>query len=358
MLEPKSTPAPLPAHGRKRSPRWRVDIPESVALLGIRCLMATLGSVWVLWHLAPVSPHWLTFCRDVPLWPMIVALPVVLWGAARDNRPRVRRARLLLAATLSAGSGWNIAPPFQRISWGRPVVRVLLWNIGGATQGPEPLIAVVRRIQPDVIVFTEAHAYSPFALGRLDLQRLALPGWSTVWENGYFVASRWPCRPTLRSTLGIPVPEDPSRDRRILITQVDSPWGPFEVASAHFQRPLRHQWSRRPWRSLRGMEELDRLRRLQVSQLVAAGRGVTAPLLLAGDFNLTPASRPYAGLRKAFRDTFAESGWGHGATYPAACPLIRIDYLLHNRGWSSLSCRVVRGEGSDHLPILAELALR
>ncbi len=111
------------------------------------------------------------------------------------------------------------------------------------------------------------------------------------------------------------------------------------------------------------------------------------PVLVLGDFNATPGSGPYRELTESrgnlaeLRDAFVELGLAPRpkdspapASDGAATPLgtfhgfsgaagERIDWVLHNRQWQTLSAAViataVRGVWpSDHFPVTATLRLR
>jgi len=76
-----------------------------------------------------------------------------------------------------------------------------------------------------------------------------------------------------------------------------------------------------------------------------------------------PAFDLVAQIEKAgYCDAFARSGVGDGATFPAAAPEIRIDYIFlpAERAGDLLSCRrwehPLAASASDHLPVLAEFA--
>ncbi|MGC8781698.1 MAG: endonuclease/exonuclease/phosphatase family protein [Anaerolineae bacterium] len=76
-----------------------------------------------------------------------------------------------------------------------------------------------------------------------------------------------------------------------------------------------------------------------------------------------PAFDLVAQIEKAgYCDAFAHAGIGDGATFPAAAPEIRIDYIFlpAERAADLLSCRrwehPLAASASDHLPLLAELA--
>ncbi|MCX7671113.1 MAG: endonuclease/exonuclease/phosphatase family protein [Anaerolineae bacterium] len=76
-----------------------------------------------------------------------------------------------------------------------------------------------------------------------------------------------------------------------------------------------------------------------------------------------PAFDLLAQVEKAgYGDAFGRAGVGAGATFPAAAPEIRIDYIFLPMDWADhlLICRrwehPLAAAASDHLPLLAEFA--
>lgn len=102
--------------------------------------------------------------------------------------------------------------------------------------------------------------------------------------------------------------------------------------------------------------------RLQLERLTSEVRASRLPVVLAGDFNATRDNRPFrrllsAGVRDA-HDT-ANAGWD--PTWPAnelLPPVLRIDHVLASPAFAITGYRRGGNDGSDHLPIVAELALR
>ncbi len=94
-----------------------------------------------------------------------------------------------------------------------------------------------------------------------------------------------------------------------------------------------------------------------LAQLAKMREGTTGRLVLMGDFNATPWSQ---GFRAAVRTAgFHRAGTGIGGTWPA--PLgrlgIPIDHVLLHGPITAVEARVGPDIGSDHLPVVAELAL-
>jgi len=102
-------------------------------------------------------------------------------------------------------------------------------------------------------------------------------------------------------------------------------------------------------------------RLLNVEQLRAELDATRAPVLLMGDFNATPDSPTHRALTEAFDDAWdgAETGAAEddaGATYPAAAPTKRIDWIVTSsrHGLRPLRRWVVPTDASDHCGVVAE----
>ena len=99
----------------------------------------------------------------------------------------------------------------------------------------------------------------------------------------------------------------------------------------------------------------------RVSELLDPG----GASILAGDFNTTERSPSHARLVEAgFVDSFQEAGSGLGRTFPMfgryfGLPIgrfMRIDYVWHGAALRAERALVGPDLGSDHLPVVAELA--
>ena len=83
-------------------------------------------------------------------------------------------------------------------------------------------------------------------------------------------------------------------------------------------------------------------------------------LVIAGDFNMNQHHRWYRELKDmGFESAHEERGRGNATTWPTGRKLrpIRIDHVFHSGEVVTLSVREGRGEGSDHRPVIAELAV-
>lgn len=105
----------------------------------------------------------------------------------------------------------------------------------------------------------------------------------------------------------------------------------------------------------------------EMSELAAMALA-DAPTILAGDLNMSDQSCGYSPLHDAgLHDAFHEAGTGFGLTFPAfgnyqdypnypIPPLMRIDHILYTDPFIAQQAWVGPDAGSDHLPVLADLA--
>ena len=121
------------------------------------------------------------------------------------------------------------------------------------------------------------------------------------------------------------------------------------VYNIHLLPPRRFDWTRE--------------HRAQFADLLDRLRQEPLPLILGGDFNSAPATPNVAALRGlGLIDSHRQAGRGRGATWPVRSffrwlPGLRLDYIWLGRGMICTECRRGVGEGSDHRPIIARIAL-
>ena len=87
-----------------------------------------------------------------------------------------------------------------------------------------------------------------------------------------------------------------------------------------------------------------------------------APLILLGDFNSLPGSRPYRALSRRLRDVRRlvqpARAW---RTFPTSFPVLAVDHIFVNAALQPVSVAVHRTAlsriASDHFPLVAELTM-
>ncbi|HZS01435.1 MAG TPA: endonuclease/exonuclease/phosphatase family protein [Chloroflexota bacterium] len=297
----------------------------------------------------------LALLRELTLY-LFVPLPALLLVALAL---RARAALALLLVPLGVFL-WAYGPqflPHPPPAAGGPRLRVLTFNTGGNVGGGQqaPLVRLIEGAGADVVALQEVPAATEAALPA------ALAGTYpyAVGTTDTLLLSRWPLRERGEFRLAdaaylaqqVEVAVD---DRTLLHTNV------------HVTRPsYRVRWRRGLVPLVRGFS--PGWRDAQVEELVARLTAVDGPRVLTGDFNETEWSYPYERLHDALGDSFREAGTGFGHTYPShvryggwtlSVPLVRIDYVFHSAELVALDAAVGPDGGSDHLPVVADLAFR
>ncbi|MGK5111830.1 endonuclease/exonuclease/phosphatase family protein [Geodermatophilus sp. CPCC 205506] len=80
-------------------------------------------------------------------------------------------------------------------------------------------------------------------------------------------------------------------------------------------------------------------------------------VVLTGDLNARPGTPEIDAITEDLIDAWTEAGVGTGYTYPAGNPHARFDYVLHGIDVMTCTAAVLSTDGSDHLPVAADLAL-
>jgi endonuclease/exonuclease/phosphatase family metal-dependent hydrolase len=95
-----------------------------------------------------------------------------------------------------------------------------------------------------------------------------------------------------------------------------------------------------------------RIRALETEDLLRFVNKSALPVVLAGDFNDTPASYTHRSLRRAgFTDTHPRHGKGFGSTYAGRIPFLRIDYVFLSPTFEADLSTVYKIKFSDHFPV-------
>jgi endonuclease/exonuclease/phosphatase (EEP) superfamily protein YafD len=348
LARPSRTPTrPVDPTARSTGPARRglaATLSVGAALLLVAS-GALLGSRYVPARALPLAPD---------TWAMVTAFtdlaaPGLLLATAAAGVAtalRARRARVVLVAVCVAATGvqalllaprWvAAAPPAAERSF-----TVLALNSRLGRADPGALTEAAR--DADVVVLTEATAPQVRALvaagltGRFPYRstgRLPAAG-----AAGTAVFSRFPVSGTaaLAPDLG-----NQAWSCRVAVPGVA---GGLIVLAVH---PARPRLGGTHW-----LPEQEELR---------AALPTTGPRLLAGDFNAV-ASHPTqrALVRDGWRSAVDDAGAGWVPTYPADSrrvpPMIDIDHVFVAGGLQTAAVRSVRVPGTDHLGLLATVAV-
>jgi len=98
------------------------------------------------------------------------------------------------------------------------------------------------------------------------------------------------------------------------------------------------------------------LRSTEVNNLKRHVESCRYPVILAGDFNDTPASYSYRQLTNHLEDSFKKAGTGFvESTYSGKLPSFRIDFILYSDKFKALAYQKYDVELSDHFPVSSTL---
>jgi endonuclease/exonuclease/phosphatase (EEP) superfamily protein YafD len=239
---------------------------------------------------------------------------------------------------------------------GAPVLTVLTYNLGNGLASPDRVVSLLREAGADVVGLQEVDAAMAAALA-VDLHdRYPYQTLHGLGIPGKGLLSRYPI---VQSDL---LELNPGRpDLRVVL---DLNGVQITVVVAHPPPPQMARTGLRPRPG--GAEQLD--------ALIATAEAIDGPLLFLGDFNLTRMHDGYQRLEAAgLRDVYRLAGHGAGFTTPTRLaklaergsvfgkiplpPLLRIDYVWISTHWQPLDAWVGDDAGSDHLPVIARVAL-
>lgn len=289
--------------------------------------------VWLLgeWVAERTLPTLFLAYAPPVLW-LLPALPVWLWVLLRR-----RRVGWALLATLLAvwGSG---ALHWRPQSQGE--LKVLTYNVlGGRTTTPRQLAEFLKSTGADIILLQETNYTRPEFRDRFERE---MQGFVSARAGEVTTLTRLPMQPSRAYSL-------PQNSREVLVTPIVWQGQTLNVVNAHLgtvmlSPVLRGDFTQaRRTRNARN-EQLGVLRQIALQ--------TSGPLLLGGDLNTPPRGLVYRRLKNMYGpDAFEVSGRGLGWTYPSLG--LRIDHQM-TRDLRATRTRVLRGVGSDHLPVLVE----
>jgi endonuclease/exonuclease/phosphatase family metal-dependent hydrolase len=94
-----------------------------------------------------------------------------------------------------------------------------------------------------------------------------------------------------------------------------------------------------------------------VSQLMGMIEGSSGGFVIGADLNALPGDPGPTSLAELAADCWEAVGDGSGATFPSHAPTARIDYLFAGRAFRPVRAWTAGGTVSDHLMVVAELAI-
>ena len=302
-------------------------------------LLAACAAVVVLVSLLPLGArlHWMldltTHFRVQYLAAALVMLALL-----------ALRRRWWICAALGVTAAISAAPVVPYLPWPASTsssatapLTVLSVNVSYRQLSERRLREVIREADPDVLVVQELTPYAAEVLADLDTTYAHALKFPADGPYGIAIWSRFELEGAQIFALGrLPAIE----------TRVRAPSGTFAVFGVHLSAPTT------PRRAAARDEELR--------QLGLRSAAVDGPLVVAGDFNLTPYSPRFADWLVASGLTDTRRGRTPSASWPTLLPIvgIPIDHVAVSSEFEILSHRRLPDFGSDHYGVLVDLALR
>ncbi|MFZ5892900.1 MAG: endonuclease/exonuclease/phosphatase family protein [Myxococcota bacterium] len=238
-------------------------------------------------------------------------------------------------------------------------ITILSFNIGLGGQGVPAVARVLRAAPADIVCLQET---APHDVPELEAQ--FSDDYFFHIDGQFFIASRFRIEEAF-----VPPPGD-SEKSRFVRYRLRTPRGPIHVYSLHATSPqsaffefrgdgLRGELlSGRVFKNDRARSNLEASTAARVAQLRALAddaRKSTLPVLIVGDTNSPELSEGFARSLGAFRDAYADVGFGLGYSFPwkrvGRFPFMRIDRILANERVRFLSVDMPAQRASDHLAI-------
>ncbi len=292
-------------------------------LTGLLLATTLLGfageGLWVLDLFAHFRFHYL--CAALVPAGLLLARRDLRWGTA---------AALVVA--LNAGF---VAPLWWApTADGERSLKVLTINVNRDNQDFAAVARAVRKHDPDIVGLVEVHDRW---LRELEVTLQTYPYRAVVPRPDNFGVALYSRHPVLLDDL-VPQPITGFPTVRAVVEVAGER---VQVAVVHLPPPLSAEWSRARDQHLR-----------QFANMRAHSTG---RFVLMGDFNATPWSSTF---RQLLRVGMRRAGPGVAATWPSRLgPLgIPIDHVLLHGPITARRVEVLDAVGSDHRPLLAELA--
>jgi endonuclease/exonuclease/phosphatase (EEP) superfamily protein YafD len=245
---------------------------------------------------------------------------------------------LVAAGAVSAAAVLPYVPLAPATARAAPAtIKVLTVNVSFRQFSVRRLLDIVREADPDVLVVEELTPHAERVLADFDT---AFPHFRKFPADGPTGIGVW-SRHELESGGIFALGRMPAIEAR-----VRAPQGSFTVIGVHLSSPVR------PRRAAARNREL--------LALGARSAAIAEPLVVAGDFNITPYSPFFADWLAASGLTDSRRGRTLSPSWPTMLPwlAIPIDHVAVNSGFTILSHRRLPNFESDHYGVLVELARR
>ncbi|MER5352666.1 endonuclease/exonuclease/phosphatase family protein [Kitasatospora sp. NPDC002551] len=300
------------------SPRpWRSTGPRllagAVGLWAVFLLLDFLaGGRWWFWLIPGLAPPLLFLAVPVALLAVACTAPAA--PVRRWLVPAV--VALLLAGLPRTGLNWSALLPGSAPAGAGPALSVFSWNTEywDTTDDPEAFYRFLRARDADVYLLQEYLAWvreTHTEVRELDRIRREFPGHQVVVTGELVTLSRFPvlATPPVGPAVAPDAPwEETFTRRKVLRTDLDVHGRTVSFYNVHVPVQVDTRESVFGGGFYRVVREADAARREQFTALERDAAANPNPLLIAGDFNTSPAMADLDPLRARFDDARSASG--------------------------------------------------
>lgn len=242
-----------------------------------------------------------------------------------------------------------------------PRITVMTYNIHGEEQFLTPMLEVIQASNADVVAIQELSLEAADALATEFGNLYPYHAFHSSADNsviGQGVMSRYPIIEDAYWR-NDDLPEHLAHQR----VEIDLQGTAVVLYNAHPIHPIMKS----------GQFFNVNLRTQEIQSVLNRANLDEGAVLIVGDFNMSDQSDDYGHITSVYSDAYREAGWGMGFTFPDFSavnatpfdlvalpirPIVRLDYIFHNRAMVTLSAQVWHTSGgSDHRPVIAELAV-
>jgi endonuclease/exonuclease/phosphatase (EEP) superfamily protein YafD len=318
-----------------------------LALMTWGYLALSLAYAALLWLGGDV--WWLaTVLLFMPRWPSLLPAPFLALAAL------LIRPRLLLPIGLAAivclgpAMGYRLGVRGWFTRSARGDLRIITFNID-SRDNPRILAIPIglEPYHPDVVVLQECAE-------DLAAAEHWPPGWTVRFEQSLCLASRFPVAEA--KTLERIETGDQGGTGNVMFYRLRSDSGMIDLAVLHLETPRKGLEQLRYGARVSGLARNELVREVGSRRMSRWIAEQSMAAIVAGDFNMPVESRIYRSHWSACGDAFSTVGHGFGWTRVLPHFSIRIDHVLSCGGWRPLRAVVGPDLGSDHLPLIVDLA--
>lgn len=272
----------------------------------------------------------------------------------------IRPAALRQAALYHLGREKLMRPPREMAEARGPVARIMTYNVHGCSGmdgriSPRRIARVIEAEMPDIVALQEidlgrrrsrAEDQAMMIARLLGMNHEFCPTVTVDDEHyGHAVFSPWPMEVVKRDRLPPAPRRAASEPRAALWVRINVAGRPVNVVTTH----LGLGWG----------EGVEQVRALLGSELLAQ-IPADEPIVLCGDFNLSPGGTGYRLLTSRLRDAqLALKGHVPLRTFSSFRPFLRIDHVMLSPHFEVSRVRVPRTDltrvASDHFPLVVDL---